>query len=716
MAGLLVALLLGSSVLVLLPGGAAASSPANPAGKLPAPAAVSYPTPIRHVITIMLENKGVDQVYGVVPYETSLAKSYAWGGDPFTNKPPTGYYAVCHPSAPNYLSSTAGTPLQCGSDSYHTYPDNNIGNLLTTAGLSWNAYMESATKNCQTVSSGNYAVRHNPFVDFTDISSVCASHDLAIANLTADFPFTTTPAAYTWITPNLLNDGHNTNAAYADTWLSRFVPKLMAQSWFSSTVVFIVWDESTGKLPDSGYNGLVGGPVYFAAVSPYTLHGGAYAGNSSHYNLLSTTEWLLGLGSTGHNDGTAQFPAMKSLFNFTGSPPPQNYSVTGRVTNASGSPLAGAEVFANGSASPVATTTDSAGNFSFSVPNGTYQVTATSSGYLPAATNVTVTGQVVSGISLALATRSSPPSTFAVNGTVTDRSSGALLAGATVYANSSSGSASTLTSAAGAFSLSLPNGTYRLAAFASGFAPSEENLTVAGAGAAGIGLSLTPIGPPPGTFPVVGSVMAYPNDTPLSDASLFANSSTAALEGGSAPNGSYTLDLPNGSYTITATSAGYRAQNISVTVGGTEVQVPGLSLIPDNFPVYPTDGVVLNNSGHGPVTNATLFFSNGSNTFRVLTNATGGYVATLPNGTYNVTVVASGFFTGEAKVSVAGATSSDLNFTLAPVAFHRPASSGGLPNALGFYFVTATAVVAAGLAAWTLRRHIRRTARRPPPP
>ncbi|MGD0588842.1 MAG: hypothetical protein ABSA63_08645 [Thermoplasmata archaeon] len=84
---------------------------------------------------------------------------------------------------------------------------------------------------------------------------------------------------------------------------------------FSSSVIFVVYDESYGAKPDSGYNGLVGGPVYMVAVSPNTYGMGVLTTKTSHYNLLSTFEWLLALPATGTgHDGTSSFPAMKALF------------------------------------------------------------------------------------------------------------------------------------------------------------------------------------------------------------------------------------------------------------------------------------------------------------------------------------------------------------------------------------------------------------------
>jgi hypothetical protein len=74
---------------------------------------------------------------------------------------------------------------------------------------------------------------------------------------------------------------------------------LIAEPYFSSSVIFIVHDEAYetpgGAENITGYDGIEGGPVYMTAVSPYTEGVGALPFDSSHHELLSTMEWLLGL-------------------------------------------------------------------------------------------------------------------------------------------------------------------------------------------------------------------------------------------------------------------------------------------------------------------------------------------------------------------------------------------------------------------------------------
>lgn len=299
--------------------------PASTSAPAPAPAtsnATGFPTPIQHVFLILMENEQTGVIYNHQPYQTSLANTYAWGGNG-NSKSKVGYYAVCHPSAPNYLALTSGQPLQCNSDSYNTYSVNNIGNELDQTGRSWVAWEENASVPCQTYNSNLYVVRHNPFPYYSDLGgtspgSVCETHVLPIANLTQDYPYSQTPPNFTYIAPDILNDAHSSSAAVGDLFLSTFIPKLIAQPWFSSSVIFITYDEAytaKGYENFTGYDGLWGGPVYTVAISPYTLGVGALHLNSSHYDLLSTMEWLLGLPGTGTgNDMTAQFPAMTELF------------------------------------------------------------------------------------------------------------------------------------------------------------------------------------------------------------------------------------------------------------------------------------------------------------------------------------------------------------------------------------------------------------------
>ena len=295
--------------------------------------------------------------------------------------------------------------------------------------------------------------------------SVCATHDVPIANLTDDYPYSQTPPAFTFIGPNDLNDGHSSSAKYGDAWLSGFVPKLMAKSWFSSSVIFITYDESYGANPDSGYDGLAGGPVYMVAVSPFSAGTGALGYNASHYDTLATIEWLLGLPRTGTgNDSTAEFPAMESLFQFP---------VSGTVSSAvGGAPIVGANVSVEGQQKY--NLTDSAGGYTIRLPVGNYTLNATAIGYLPNSESVTVSGSGgVQNFSLAMR----PVTRYAMSGGVYAFATRLPISGANVTVTPGP---TEETGADGLYSFSLVNGSYDLSVSAVGFNSTTFGTVVAG--------------------------------------------------------------------------------------------------------------------------------------------------------------------------------------------------------------------------------------------
>src|SRR5690348_16725451 len=58
-----------------------------------------FPTPIRHVVVIFLENTEANTTLAGAPYQSYLASHYAYAGQ---------FYAVHHYSLPDYLAATSG--------------------------------------------------------------------------------------------------------------------------------------------------------------------------------------------------------------------------------------------------------------------------------------------------------------------------------------------------------------------------------------------------------------------------------------------------------------------------------------------------------------------------------------------------------------------------------------------------------------------------------
>lgn len=241
------------------------------------------------VFTIVLENEDAS-VLEEMPYLTSLAARYSRAD---------AYYSDHHPSLPNYLLMVSGSDQGVSDDDgpeRHPIDADNLTVQLDDAGIPWRAYMEDMGEACGMADKGQYAVRHDPFVYFTSVTSdpeYCREHvvDMA-ANLQNDLA--NNAYRYVWITPNTCNDMHDCPAKTADDWLSRVIPQIMSSEGYrNGGAIFVLWDEG-GR--DASY--VFGGKQNIPAVviseeldSPGYVSGILY----DHRSYLATVEDTLGM-------------------------------------------------------------------------------------------------------------------------------------------------------------------------------------------------------------------------------------------------------------------------------------------------------------------------------------------------------------------------------------------------------------------------------------
>jgi len=248
----------------------------------------------------MLENHGAATVFAN-PYFKQLAARGAYLSH---------YYAVGHPSEPNYLALLAGETL-VNDDGVYNLPQKNLVDLLEAAGIGWKAYQEKYPGGCfagSVASSNLYARKHNPFISFDTIRSNKARCALIApaSELNADIAAGQLPA-YSFFTPNLDDDGHNQPLSFAAKWLASFIePKLKDSKFMQDTLVFVTFDESETSADNQVYAVLLG-PM----ITPGTVDGTRY----SHYSLLRSVEENFRTGTLNRSDTQAQpFAAC----NFTG--------------------------------------------------------------------------------------------------------------------------------------------------------------------------------------------------------------------------------------------------------------------------------------------------------------------------------------------------------------------------------------------------------------
>src|ERR1051326_5003636 len=181
----------------------AGSSMLGPAPK--AAAAGTVPV-FDHIFTIMMENHSYNEIIGSsqAPYINGLANA---------NGLATNYFAVSHPSLPNYLAATGGSTFGVTTDCttcFQAQPNIAV-DRAEASGRSWKAYQESMPSNCFLGNSGEYAQKHNPFVYYDDIrlNSTECNKDVPYTQLSTDLASAATTPSYAWITPNLIDDMHD---------------------------------------------------------------------------------------------------------------------------------------------------------------------------------------------------------------------------------------------------------------------------------------------------------------------------------------------------------------------------------------------------------------------------------------------------------------------------------------------------------------------------
>ncbi len=334
---------------------------------------------IRHVFVITLENEGYKATFGNPSVDPYLATTLPSQGILLKK-----YYGIGHYSNDNYVAMISGQPpnsdnqLDCAASGFADFPagDGLIDGIqqgagceypadvptlpgqLDAAGYTWKGYMEDMgndpTRESTTcgyagdnqsdntlfaVPGDGYAARHDPFVYFhsiTDDSALCnndvvplgttdgtlpAGTPAGVTGLATDLASVTTTPNYSFITPNLCNDGHDypctnetapSTSAVADqnAFLQTWVPLIEASPAFKQDGLLIVtFDESdlsdaraccgetVGPAADAGGNGQTGpggGLIGTVMVSPFITPGTKDTTALNHYSMLASIEDLFG--------------------------------------------------------------------------------------------------------------------------------------------------------------------------------------------------------------------------------------------------------------------------------------------------------------------------------------------------------------------------------------------------------------------------------------
>jgi hypothetical protein len=335
-------------------------------------AAAAKPPHIKHVFIVVLENEDASSSFGPRSEAPYLAKRLRSKGELLPN-----YYGIGHNSNDNYLAMISGqapnlqtqldcqvysqfapgTPASGGQYIGHgcVYPPGveTIANQLEANGYSWRGYMQDMNKGAtagaqtpcrhpaigqqdpwqQAVRGDQYATRHNPFVYFHLLIDfgTCKRNDVDLTHLNSDLRRERTTANYSFIVPNLCNDGHDSpcvndkpgGLVSANAFLRRRIPKIIhSPAYRDHGLVIVTFDEAeaVGAEADSsaccnerpGPNviapdtpgfitpGPGGGRIGAVLLSPCIRPGTVDRARYNHYSLLRSVEDNFGLPRLGY--------------------------------------------------------------------------------------------------------------------------------------------------------------------------------------------------------------------------------------------------------------------------------------------------------------------------------------------------------------------------------------------------------------------------------
>ena len=272
----------------------------------PPPLPPNQSTRFGHVFLVVEENHNYADVVASpsMPYLNSLANQYGLAAN---------YFANAHPSIPDYFMLATGqtlTLIDAVTPDVFPVSDDNVIRELIAAKKTWKSYAEDLPAVAYTGGdSGNYAVRHNPLAYLTDVQNDPAQKQnlVPFTHFSVDLSTANLPD-YSFIVPNLCNDGHDCPLTTADAWLkTNLDPVIQSPVFQKDGLLIIVFDEADLTDFTAG-----GGHVAAVIVSPMAKHGYKSIAFYQHQSVLRLT--LEGLGVTKLPGDAATAPAMWEFF------------------------------------------------------------------------------------------------------------------------------------------------------------------------------------------------------------------------------------------------------------------------------------------------------------------------------------------------------------------------------------------------------------------
>jgi hypothetical protein len=275
------------------------------------------------VVWIVLENHSYDDLVGppgspqdqASPYLNGLARDCGLATD---------FWAVTHPSLPNYLALASGrtggvdrscTPATCPQRRPTVF------DRIRAAGGSWRVFAESMPRACRRTDAYPYVVRHNPPTYFPGVHG-CRRFDLPMGSLRGGRMARVLAAGrlpdLTVVVPDQCHNTHDCPVATGDRWLSRVVPRILRGPDYRAgrTALFVTWDEGAGGRPGQSCRREPDRSCHIVTVvvSPTTRPGTRSGTRFDLYSLLETTQRMLGVRPLLGHAGDRRTRSMRGAF------------------------------------------------------------------------------------------------------------------------------------------------------------------------------------------------------------------------------------------------------------------------------------------------------------------------------------------------------------------------------------------------------------------
>jgi hypothetical protein len=355
-----------------------------PASSSPAPPATPAPLPaITHVWLIVLSGQSFTQALAkssedpyltksLLPKGTLLSDYAANAGSPLANdiglisgqasNPETQQNCPTYsPVQPPTVNPKSGLTEGVGC----VYPQaaQTLADQLTTAGLTWRAYLEgmagngsaapatptagaptpattpantatppgtdtepsaAQTTTCRHPALGTpdpahtatpgqpYLAFRNPFVYFDSLleSGSCTSDDVDLSQLGSDLGASAGPANLSWIAPSACDDGSTTPCSpgapaglkAADAFLRQTIPAITKTSAYADHGLIVITSDAAGadSPSTSGTGSTTTEPVGVLLLSPFVRTNARVSGTYNQFSLLKSLERLFGVPLLGH--------------------------------------------------------------------------------------------------------------------------------------------------------------------------------------------------------------------------------------------------------------------------------------------------------------------------------------------------------------------------------------------------------------------------------